>query len=204
MSRSYNSIIVATIAFSFATLLVIGASIPFLSGPSSLYGFSNGLYNFASMLSISSLISMPIGLVLIVKAMIRKSKSLWLPIMLLICPYFAIKGFNYVADNFRHHARSRSIQEAAVIITSIEAYHNSTGNFPDSLNKLIPIHIRTIPKPSSMGSLEFSYKRVGETYELEFYQNVIMNFNIEVVMYNPLGLHKGTERRRQPQQSNSP
>ena len=36
----------------------------------------------------------------------------------------------------------------------------------------------------------FVYARDGEVYAIEFYQNVNLGFNYEIVMYNPLDKHK--------------
>ncbi|MBN1213411.1 MAG: hypothetical protein JXA92_12630 [candidate division Zixibacteria bacterium] len=174
------------IFLAFAFGYVVLNNLPYLPGPDNLYDFSNSAHDYIGMLGLLGLVAVPIGITWLVVRLVKVRKVAWWPVIFILSGILVLCNGRYIEPLFRDHARERSIREAGVLIRAIESYRNSEGFYPVELSQLIPEYIDSISVPSSMGSKEFVYRRTDETFEVEFYQNVIMNFNIEVVVYNPL------------------
>ena len=83
-----------------------------------------------------------------------------------------------------------AINNADKLITAIETFQKKNGYYPDSINQLVPEHIKSIPKPGVMGISRYYYEKTKDNFNLTFYQNVIIGFNSEVVVYDPTDKHK--------------
>lgn len=94
------------------------------------------------------------------------------------------------AELAREISRPMAINNADKLITAIETFQKKNGYYPDSINQLVPEHIKSIPKPGVMGISRYYYEKTKDNFNLTFYQNVIIGFNSEVVVYDPTDKHK--------------
>lgn len=169
-------------------LIVIGLNnLLYFPGSDSLYRISHYLYSAFNMLFIVLVFISLIWLIL--NLLLKWSKKL--PALILVISILLLFISPYISDYFRNSARERTIDEASQLISAIDRFHAESGNYPDKLSFLIPDYINEIPSPSTIGIPRYHYAKKDSTFELKFYQNVIMSFNYEVVIYNPLGEHKG-------------
>jgi hypothetical protein len=108
----------------------------------------------------------------------------------LTVPIFAFTISIWGADFARDCSRNIAINNAEKLITAIENYKDINERYPYDIIQLKPDFIKRIPKPGIMGISGFNYKNDNNSYVLTFTQNVLINFNFEVVVYDPTGNHK--------------
>jgi hypothetical protein len=166
---------------------------PFLPGPS--IRLSNLIYNGGQLLGLFGLIVIPFGLFWTVKEIIRRKTDdehhiNTGAIILLTLPLTFFLTSMYISGVVRNFSRTFAINRTAELILSIEKFKEKNGAYPDSLSALSPSFIPNIPSPFIMGIDEFHYVRKGSSYNILFYQNVVLNFNFEVVIFDPLDSHK--------------
>jgi hypothetical protein len=171
-------------------IIVCFTNLPFLPGPSSLFRFAHFVYNGSSLISIFIILLMPFGVVWLVVELIRKKTLKLVPMVSVLVSVFAFFNVVVFADLLRGFSRRHTIVEALPLIESIEKYRTQNGVYPDSLSELTPEYLTKIPEPSIIGINRFVYAKKDDVFELRFYQNVSLNFNVEVVIYNPKGEQK--------------
>lgn len=176
-----------TITLVLAVLYILATNLAYLPGPDDPGGVANRLHDLMLMLTVISVVSIPIGLIWMVVVYIRNIKMSWIPILLTFVPLVTVLSIGTLNPVFLNLSRNRSIEEATVLIAAVESFHDSNGHYPENLAQLVPSQLKEIPKPSSIGSREFYYKLAGQFYELEFRQNIMFDFDVEHVTYNPPG-----------------
>lgn len=113
-------------------------------------------------------------------------------ISIILVPIFGNFYATTISDLLRGFSRTYTINEAIDLIKAIENYEIDNNEYPESLSQLIPKYLDEIPKPKIIGVREFKYAKKDSIYELKFHQKVsLLSFNIEVVIYNPLGKQIG-------------
>ena len=162
---------------------------PFLPGPNSLSILTNLIYSLSQLGSIFGLLLIPFGLVWTYKQMKNRDKNVF-PILLWTVPLFTFIFSMWGAELAREISRPMAIKNADKLITAIETFQKKNGYYPDSINQLVPEHIKSIPKPGVMGISRYYYEKTKDNFNLTFYQNVIIGFNSEVVVYDPTDKHK--------------
>ncbi len=92
---------------------------------------------------------------------------------------------------FLEEAKNRStdfvIVQCEALIEDIEAYHQTNGHYPVSLQSTIEDY-----RPAISGIPRFHYELSGQAYNIYFIQVSDMLGTKEVVMYNKLGAHEMT------------
>ena len=178
---------IIVIAINLLTIILVLS--PFLPGPNSLSILTNSIYSLAQLGSIFGLILIPFGLVWTYKQMKNRDKNVF-PILLWTVPLFTFIFSMWGAELAREISRPMAINNADKLITAIETFQKKNGYYPDSINQLVPEHIKSIPKPGVMGISRYYYEKTKDNFNLTFYQNVIIGFNSEVVVYDPTDKHK--------------
>ena len=173
-----------------AFVIILFTNLPFLPGPSSLFRFAHLVYDGSSLVSIVMIFFLPFGLVWIIVELIRKRRLKVTPLACVLVSVIAFFNVVVFADLLRDFSRKRTIVEALPLIESIEKYRSENGMYPDSLSELTPEYLTEITEPSIIGINRFEYTKKDDVFELQFYQNVILSFNVEIVVYNPKGEHK--------------
>lgn len=178
---------IIVIAINLLTIILVLS--PFLPGPNSLSILTNLIYSLAQLGSIFGLLLIPFGLVWTYKQMKNRDKNVF-PILLWTVPLFTFIFSMWGAELAREISRPMAIKNADKLITAIETFQKKNGYYPDSINQLVPEHIKSIPKPGVMGISRYYYEKTEDNFNLTFYQNVIIGFNSEVVVYDPTDKHK--------------
>lgn len=178
---------IIVIAINLLTIILVLS--PFLPGPNSLSILTNLIYSLAQLGSIFGLLIIPFGLVWTFKQTKKRDKNVF-PILLWTVPLFTFVFSMWGAELAREISRPMAINNADKLITAIETFQKKNGYYPDSINQLVPEHIKSIPKPGVMGISRYYYEKTEDNFNLTFYQNVIIGFNSEVVVYDPTDKHK--------------
>lgn len=178
---------IIVIAINLLTIILVLS--PFLPGPNSLSILTNLIYSLSQLGSIFGLLLIPFGLVWTYKQMKNRDKNVF-PILLWTVPLFTFIFSMWGAELAREISRPMAIKNADKLITAIETFQKKNGYYPDSINQLVPEHIKSIPKPGVMGISRYYYEKTKDNFNLTFYQNVIIGFNSEVVVYDPTDKHK--------------
>ncbi len=178
---------IIVIAINLLTIILVLS--PFLPGPNSLSILTNLIYSLSQLGSIFGLLLIPFGLVWTYKQMKNRDKNVF-PILLWTVPLFTFIFSMWGAVLAREISRPMAINNADKLITAIETFQKKNGYYPDSINQLVPEHIKSIPKPGVMGISRYYYEKTKDNFNLTFYQNVIIGFNSEVVVYDPTDKHK--------------
>ena len=178
---------IIVIAINLLTIILVLS--PFLPGPNSLSILTNLIYSLSQLGSIFGLLLIPFGLVWTYKQMKNRDKNVF-PILLWTVPLFTFIFSMWGAELAREISRPMAINNADKLITAIETFQKKNGYYPDSINQLVPEHIKSIPKPGVMGISRYYYEKTKDNFNLTFYQNVIIGFNSEVVVYDPTDKHK--------------
>ena len=178
---------IIVIAINLLTIILVLS--PFLPGPNSLSILTNLIYSLSQLGSIFGLLIIPFGLVWTFKQTKKRDKNVF-PILLWTVPLFTFIFSMWGAELAREISRPMAIKNADKLITAIETFQKKNGYYPDSINQLVPEHIKSIPKPGVMGISRYYYEKTKDNFNLTFYQNVIIGFNSEVVVYDPTDKHK--------------
>ena len=178
---------IIVIAINLLTIILVLS--PFLPGPNSLSILTNLIYSLVQLGSIFGLLLIPFGLVWTYKQIKNRDKNVF-PILLWTVPLFTFIFSRWGAELAREISRPMAIKNADKLITAIETFQKKNGYYPDSINQLVPEHIKSIPKPGVMGISRYYYEKTKDNFNLTFYQNVIIGFNSEVVVYDPTDKHK--------------
>ncbi|NOT73756.1 MAG: hypothetical protein HOP08_02425 [Cyclobacteriaceae bacterium] len=173
-----------------AGLLVIS---PFLPGPPN--DIVNLFYNAGLILGTLGLILVPFGLTWTIRELKQKRNGGKhqidvKAIILLTLPITVFITSIYVSELLRDFSRGFAINRTEELIQSIEKFKEKKGTYPESLAELTPEFIADIPSPFIMGIKNYYYTKLGNTYTISFEQNVILNFNFEVVTFDPTDNHK--------------
>ena len=156
-----------------------------------LYGFSQLAYNILSILNIPLILIGLIVLFSLIWRLIARDKISKKIIMISIIGSIGLLNMYVFKPILGRTAINTSIRHAMPLINSIDAYQQDNLAYPDSLSDLIPNYLLKIPETGIIGIYDYQYKRIEDSYEVCFYQNDIMSFNYNVVIYNPIGTHKG-------------
>lgn len=123
--------------------------------------------------------------------MIRNKKLNKTALVVVSLGLFGYLNANIIPKYISRFAKNIVIKNANGLINSIDSYYNDNLMYPDSLEILIPKYLDNMPKPGVNGIGAYQYENLGNNYEIRFYQNDILSFNFDVVVYNPKGEHKG-------------
>lgn len=173
-----------------AGLLVLS---PFLPGPPN--GLVKLFYNAGQILGLFGVFAIPVGLIWTTKELKRKKNDKQYQvdskaIILLTLPLTLFLTAIFVAEPIRNFSRDFAINRTEQLIQSIEKFKANKGQYPNSLTDLIPQYINKIPSPFIMGIDKYHYQKHGDKFTVSFQQNVILNFNFEVVTFDPTDNHK--------------
>ena len=170
-------------------IIVLLALSPFLPGPSFLSGFAKFFYSTALVLSSFSVLFLPFGLWLIVIEIKEKAENshysfrmssffaFSISITLIICVFLGYK--------IRNFSRNIAISQANKIVVALDSYRNENNVYPKDLTNLQPKFLKSIPSSCIIGIPNFQYERLDSTYKLTFKQEVLFDYNYELVSYNP-------------------
>lgn len=89
----------------------------------------------------------------------------------------------WLANQTRDISRNLAISNASTLIEDIENQFHEQGAYPEQL-------MTAQPSSRVIGIPAYHYRKTDKAYTLSFNQNVILGFNYEVVVYDPLGAHK--------------
>jgi hypothetical protein len=153
--------------------------------------FSNLLYNALTMASIIFVLIGLLAFLVFLWILITEKRISKRVIVIIALGLFGYVNGTIIPKYMSGYAKKIVIQNASGLIDSIEKYYVQNTDYPDSLNQLIPKYIDKIPKPGVNGIAAYDYKKLQYNYEIRFYQNDIMSFNYDVVIYNPKGEHQG-------------
>lgn len=172
-----------------AVLLVL---LPFLPGPSFLSALTNPLFSGLQLLGILGLLAAPIGIFWTLAQILKRQQEKFKIVSILIwtIPLILFTHSIWIADTARDFSRNFAINNAENLITAIETYKVDNNQYPNSLEDLSPNYLKKIPSPWIMGISGYNYEKIDDNFNLTFSQNVIMGFNFEVVVYNPIAIHK--------------
>ena len=164
---------------------------PFLPGPGGLTSLTHALFYFAQIGSVIGLPLILIGLIWNYRHF-RKNKAnerRLTPVLLWMVPLVAFCVSYPIANFARDFSRTIAIGSVQPIVSALESYQQENHFYPDSLSLLVPKYLRSIPKTGIMGLSEWGYAKQENSFLLQFWQPVFVNFNVEIVMYNPLGIY---------------
>lgn len=156
-----------------------------------LVRFSNLTFNGLTMLCTLLVLVGFLGLIGLFWSLIRNKKLNKTALIVILLGLFGYLNATIIPQYMSGFAKNIVIKNANELIHSIDSYYNDNSVYPDSLEILIPMYLDNIPKPGVNGIGAYQYENLGNNYEIRFYQNDIMNFNFDVVIYNPKGEHKG-------------
>jgi hypothetical protein len=83
-------------------------------------------------------------------------------------------------------SRNIAIKNGNKLVQQIEDYKNK--NYPEYIDN----SIFTIPKSGIIGVEGYRYKKIDNSFEVTFSQNLLFGFNFEIVTYNSNYEHKAT------------
>lgn len=174
-------------------LIIILTNLQFLPtiGELNLVGFSNLTYNGLTMICILFVLIGFLGLIGLIWSLISNKKLNKIALIIIALGLFGYLNATIIPKYMSGFAKNIVIKNANGLISSIDNYYNDNSLYPDSLEILIPKYLDKIPKPGVNGIGGYQYENFGNNYEIRFYQNDIMSFNFDVVIYNPKGEHKG-------------
>ncbi len=125
------------------------------------------------------IIGVPFGIIWIV---INKTKKqeLFRPILFTILFLAPIISIVFLSNTFRNFSRNIAIKNGNKLVKQIEDYNKQNGYYPDYLDNA------TFDLPHSwiIGVKYYEYRKIENNFELAFNQNVLLNFNFEIVTYN--------------------
>jgi len=163
--------------------------LPFLPGPDFME-FVNGIYFFIQIGAIFGLIFIPIGFFKIIYPFFKKKLKRplrLLPILYITIPLTLITTSFWISDYARDFSRNFAIIQAEPIIKGLEKYKIENNEYPKTINQITPKYLSKIPSDKIIGINGFQYWKEGESFKIEFSQNVILGFNFEIVQYSPIG-----------------
>lgn len=166
--------------------IVILTNLPFLPGPSFLNAPAQLFYNGGQLFAVPGLFLVPFGLVWGVKQFRKPEGKFKLATTLVatVPPTVFLSAF-YLSSLTRDYSRGFAIEEADKIIQELEAYEDLNGRYPASL----AIAGIKILSTGIVGINGFHHKGHSANFKLTFYQNVILNFNFEIVTYDQTDNH---------------
>lgn len=107
-----------------------------------------------------------------------------LPLSLVLVPVAIVLLQWALRDPAVEFSRNRAIQNSAPLITAIEQYYATHGQYPASLLAVWPDY-----SPGVIGIKEYRYEPHGAAYNLVFEQFTYRLGTREFVVYNPLDEH---------------
>ena len=85
----------------------------------------------------------------------------------------------------RNFSRNIAISQANKIVVALESFRNENNVYPKDLTNLQPKFLKSIPSSCIIGIPNFQYERLDSSYRLTFKQEVLFDYNYELVSYNP-------------------
>lgn len=174
-------------------LLAVMISSQFLPGPRGLVGLTTFTLCLFQFVGLFCIVVCPVSFILFLKRYQQRESNdqvnYYKP--LLNCTVsFTIFLFSFALSGVMAHiARGVAIRRAQPIISAIESYKKDKGSYPENITSITPRYLSKIPSPLIMGVSDFDYKNYGDRYTLHFVQNVLIWFNWEEVLYDPLDKH---------------
>ena len=176
----------AIIGINLLTILLVLS--PFLPGPSFLSIPTNVIFSLSQLGSIFGLLLIPVGLFWTFNQLKKQDKKV-LPILLWTVPMLMFVFSIWGSELAREMSRTIAINNAEKLINAIENFRTSKKQYPNDISELKPEFIKRIPTPWIMGISGYNYEKKGDYFNLTFSQNVVIGFNIEVVVYDPTENH---------------
>jgi len=174
------------IGINLLTILLVIS--PFLPGPGFLSKLTNTIFSLAQISSVFGLLLMPVGLLRTIKQRSQQDKKL-LPLLLWTVPLCIIIFSIWGAGFAREISRQIAMHNAQNLITAIEIFRTANDHYPENISQLQPSYIKNIPQPWIMGISGYTYEKKDDHFNLSFTQNVLLNFNFEVMIHDPMGNH---------------
>ncbi|UOQ69182.1 hypothetical protein [Hymenobacter volaticus] len=160
---------------------------PFLPGPNGWSSETNSVFTFCQVLSLPSLLLVPVGL-LWTSRQLRASSPTTSPLYALLLwtlPLMVCGHCGGSAPWLREVSRRRAIDQSAPLLRALDAYRAEHEQYPVLLDDLLPRYLPQLPSPRIMGIAAYGYARHAGCFEISFAQNVLLGFNYEVVVYDP-------------------
>lgn len=165
--------------------IVVLTNLPFLPGPKILNTPAQFLYNCGLLFGIISIPFIPFALFLTVKHFINQRGNFrYTYLLVLVVPLTLFSTF-FISNHLRGFSRAFAIEKAESLIKEIDDFKNINGYYPGNLTNL---QEKSYPS-GIIGIGDFQYQNTGLGYEIIFTQNVIFNFNFEIVTYNKSDKH---------------
>ncbi len=160
-------------------------------GGHGLYALSNLTYSALSLISLMLVFLVPIGLIALLILLIKDKRVSPKAVIIVLIGVFGYVNGALIPRFMNPYAKRIAIENASPLIDAIDMYKTETGHYPDSIDAVVPKFLKRIPNDGIHGIGGYFYEKLDDNYEVSFTQNVIMNFNFDVVIYNPKGEHKG-------------
>ena len=170
-------------------LAVVLTNLPFIPGPSILYLPAQIFYSAGTLLSILGLLLVPIGIVWTVREFRKSVEPRLVKAFAILCwalPIISFVSMVWVSEQTREMSRNIAIANASTIVEQVDRYYMENGKYPDEMNDLV----MTVPSSNIIGVPAYFYTRTDKAYTVSFTQNVLFNFNFEVVLYDPTNSQK--------------
>jgi hypothetical protein len=164
--------------------IVVGCNAIFLPGPSFLSWVFYPIHLLSQLAAIICILSLPLTLI-VLAIMLYEGKrfgpkiptTVW---VITICA--AISASFFAGQYFSDIGRYIAMSNAKELIRFIETKKPVLGPYPDQVDL-------SAYSPGVIGIQSYRYERRANSYEVSFVQNVLIGFNFEVVVYNPLDQH---------------
>src|SRR5687767_7370134 len=140
-----------------------------------------GVFNIVHVLSLAAAVLVPAGAAWLWLNK-RRNRSLRAPLLLIGVCLLAVAVKFLAMPPFVHWSRGRAMENAAPMITAIEAYRERNGRYPVSL-----LSVHGDYDPGVIGIRRYLYEPHGDSYNLVFEQPSEVMGTREFVIYNPRG-----------------
>jgi Sulfate permease and related transporters (MFS superfamily) len=166
------------------TAIVVGSNAIFLPGPSFLVWIFYPIHLLSQLAAIFCILSLPLALI-VLAIMLYERKRFGPKIPTAVCVITicaAISVSFFAGQYFSDIGRYIAMRNAKDVIRFVETKKPVLGPYPDHVDL-------SAYSPGVIGVQSYKYERKANGYEVSFAQNVLIGFNFEVVVYNPLDQH---------------
>lgn len=169
--------------------IVLLTNMPFFPGPAILCNLSNLLFILGQFIGVLSVFAVPYAFLELCWELFTKNRAVHITLNTLIylgMPVVCLWSTKYIASKTRKWSKEVIITNAKPLTTAIEEYKTQRGSYPSTLSEAGIV----VPATGIMGTKTYYYNKIDTSFNLTFYQNVILGFNSDVVVYDPRDRHK--------------
>lgn len=170
-------------------LAVLLTNLPFLPGPSILYYPAQIFYSVGFLLGLLGILLVPIGLAWTISDFQKYKEPRLVRAFSILCwalPIITFVSTVWISEHTRNFSRNIAITNATPLVEQVEDFYTENGTYPESVAELAT----QVPSSYIIGISSYFYNKTETAYTVSFTQNLLFNFNFEVVLYEPNGAHK--------------